>query len=402
MQNELLGKLFQENKNVIVEGGVNSGKTMNVLFPIVDSIIERKESLVVLDSKEEYLNKYYEKFYENDYNTVVINLRDPSLSERWNPLQYPYELFKSGNSDNAQAEIDRIGKTIFYDKKVLDPFWTDSAKDLFTGMCLGLFEDANEEEINLNSINNMLNSVGKKYNDTTVDKAYFTLKGENSAPYVFASSTILAPTETKGGILATAKQKLRLYVSRENLSKVLSNTTFNLKDIVNKPTAIIIIGKDEEKSFVNDIVSMFISQVYSILVQLKSNNKVNIILDNIDSLNNFDSLEVRCKHAKRKKCNFESLVDILSSSISRNVKTYVATRSLNDLAFKYGNSINYLCDLIKLNNNEVTLNGNVVDKIDNKSKGIVSSKKVIINSPKHDKDEIKLFDLENYVTNKKQ
>ena len=386
MQNELLGKLFQENKNVIVEGSVNSGKTMNVLFPIVDSIIERKESLVVLDSKEEYLNKYYEKFYENDYNTVVINLRDPSSSEGWNPLQYPYELFKSGDSDNAQAEIDRIGKTIFYDKKVLDLFWTDSAKDLFTGMCLGLFEDGTKEEINLNSINNMFNSIGKKFNDTTVDKAYFTSKRENSASYVFASSTILAPTETKGGILATAKQKLRLYVSRENLSKVLSNTTFDIKDIVNKPTAIIIIGKDEEKSFVNDIVSMFISQIYSILVQLRSDSKVNIVLDNIDSLNNFDSL-----------------VDILSSSISRNVKTYVVTRSLNDLAFKYGNSINYLSDLVKISNNEVTLNGNKVDyDIDKKSKGIVSSKKVIINPSKLINDEIKLFDLENFVTNKKQ
>ncbi len=386
MQNELLGKLFQENKNVIVEGGVNSGKTMNVLFPIVDSIIERKESLVVLDSKEEYLNKYYEKFYENDYNIVVINLRDPSSSEGWNPLSYPYELFKSGDLDNAQAEIDRIGKTIFYDKKVLDPFWIDSAKDLFTGMCLGLFEDGTEEEINLNSINNMFNSIGKKFNDTTVDKVYFTSKGENSASYVFASSTILAPTETKGGILATAKQKLRLYVCRENLSKVLSNTTFDIKDIVNKPTAIIIIGKDEEKSYVNDIVSMFISQIYSILVQLRSDSKVNIVLDNIDTLNNFDSL-----------------VDILSSSISRNVKIYVVTRSLNDLAFKYGNSINYLCDLIKINNNEVTLNGNKVDyDIDKKSKGIVSSKKVIINPPKLINDEIKLFDLENFVTNKKQ
>lgn len=386
MQNELLGKLFQENKNVIVEGGVNSGKTMNVLFPIVDSIIERKESLVVLDSKEEYLNKYYEKFYENDYNTVVINLRDPSSSEGWNPLSYPYELFKFGDRDNAQAEIDRIGKTIFYDKKVLDPFWTDSAKDLFTGMCLGLFEDGTEEEINLNSINNMFNSIGKKFNDTTVDKVYFTSKGENSASYVFASSTILAPTETKGGILATAKQKLRLYVCRENLSKVLSNTTFDIKDIVNKPTAIIIIGKDEEKSYVNDIVSMFISQIYSILVQLRSDSKVNIVLDNIDSLNKFDSL-----------------VDILSSSISRNVKTYVVTRSLNDLAFKYGNSINYLCDLIKISNNEVTFNGNKVDyDIDKKSKGIVSSKEVIINPPKLINDEIKLFDLENFVTNKKQ
>ena len=36
------------------------------------------------------------------------------------------------------------------DKKAQDPFWENSASDYFAGVALGLFQDAKEEEINLN------------------------------------------------------------------------------------------------------------------------------------------------------------------------------------------------------------------------------------------------------------
>ncbi len=385
MKNELLDKLSKGTKNLIVEGGLSSGKTTNVLFPIVDRIIDRKESLVVLDSKEEYLNMYYKKLKDSDYNTVIINLREPNLSEGWNPLAYAYDLFKSGDKDNAQEQIEKIGKTIFYNKNSLDPFWTDSAKDLFTGFCLGLFEDAEADEINLNSINNMFNSVGKNFSYTTYDKEYFNLKGEDSKPYIFASSTVLAPTETKGGILSTGRQKLRLYISREKISQVLSKTTFDIKDIVKKPTAIILIGRDEVSSFVNDIISMFISQLYSILVSLKSDSRVNIILDNFDSIDNFDSL-----------------TDILGSCISRNVKTFIATRSLNDLALKYSNSVNYLCDLVKINNENISMIiNNIEDSINKEFERVIISRDESIEYPKNTVESIKVFNIERFVESKK-
>ena len=93
MEKELLEKLFNSNKNLIVEGEMGIGKTTNVLFPIVDRSIDNKESLLILDSKEEYLNQYYGKLKENNYNTIIINLRDMDKSEGWNPLEYPYNLY---------------------------------------------------------------------------------------------------------------------------------------------------------------------------------------------------------------------------------------------------------------------------------------------------------------------
>lgn len=380
MRNEIIEKISKGSKNLIVEGGLSSGKTTNVLFPIVDEIIEKKESLLLLDSKEEYLNKYYNKLKESGYNTLVINLRDPKNSEGWNPLSYPYDLFKSGDVDYAQEQIEKIGKTIFYSPESMDPFWSETAKDFFTGVVLGLMEDAKREEVNFNSINNMFNGVGKKYGAKDYINAYFDNKGVNSKPYIFASSTILAPNETKGGILSTARQKLRLYISRENLTKLLSESTFEYKDITSKPTALIVIGRDDSEHYINQIVSLFIEQLYAYLVDSKSNTKMNLVLDN------FDSIE---------KCL--SIIDILSSGISRNIKTYIATRSLEALANKYDNSINYLCDLVRIKNDSVEIVVNNIETSVDKHFENVTIPRVDIDIKELKNKEIKVFSLEDYV-----
>ena len=60
MKKEILEKMLDSKKNLIVSGDISTGKTLNVLFPLVKEIIDRKESLLILDSKEEYINKYYD------------------------------------------------------------------------------------------------------------------------------------------------------------------------------------------------------------------------------------------------------------------------------------------------------------------------------------------------------
>lgn len=57
MKKEMLERVLKAHKNLIVEGDIASGKSANVLFPIVENAIEKKESLFILDSKEEYINR---------------------------------------------------------------------------------------------------------------------------------------------------------------------------------------------------------------------------------------------------------------------------------------------------------------------------------------------------------
>lgn len=383
MKEEMLEKVLNAHKNLIVEGDIASGKSTNVLFPIVDNAIEKKESLFILDSKEEYINKYYDKLKANNYNIIILNLRDLDKSEGWNPLEYPYNLYKNGDKDKAQEYLEKIGKTMFYENSNQDPFWALTSADFFTGLTLALFEDGNKDEVNLNSINNMFNGINKKFCGTDYVTEYFKSKDVASKPYILASSTFLAPNDTKGSIVSVARQKLMAFVSREKLSQLMNKTTFSFEDITNKPSAIILIARDENKSL-NRIPAMFIEQLYSVLVDLKTNNKFNLILDN------FDTIE---------KCN--DLVDILGSCISRNIKTYVATRSLKELINIYGSYMTVLCDLLSIKNDGIQLVINNDEHKINKDFDSVSIESSNIQYPKLNITDIKLFDFEKFVKNAK-
>ena len=379
MKKDMLEKVLNAHKNLIIEGDIASGKTTNVLFPIVENAIDKKESLFILDSREEYLNRYYDKLKANNYNIIIINLRDIDKSEGWNPLEYPYNLFKNGNEDKAQEYLEKIGKTIFYENSNADPFWSITASDFFTGVTLGLFEDGKEDEVNLNSVNYMFNGVDKKFGGSDYITEYFKTKGATSKPYIFASTTFLAPRDTKGSILSVARQKLRLFVSREKLSQLMSKTTFSFDDVVNRPTAIIFIARDENKTL-NSLAAMFIEQLYAILVDLKTKNKFNLVLDN------FDIIE---------KCN--DLVDILSSCTARNIKTYIATRSVSEMVNIYSSYMPKLCDLVSIGNTDIkVVINNVEEKTDKEFENITLTESNI-EYPKLNTNGVKLFDLDTLV-----
>jgi type IV secretory pathway TraG/TraD family ATPase VirD4 len=95
----------------------------------------------------------------------------------------------------------------------------------------------------------MIATVGEdKFAAGTFIKEYFTLKGESSNAYVFASNTINAPQDTKGSILSVFRQKIRLFASRENLSEMLAYSDFDMRKIGKEKTAVFIIIHDEKTS----------------------------------------------------------------------------------------------------------------------------------------------------------
>ena len=72
-------------------------------------------------------------------------------------------------------------------------------------------EIAKLEEENINSIS-LATTVGEeKFGGSTYIKEYFAAKDPASAAAINASSTIMAPTETKGSILSVFKQKVKLF-----------------------------------------------------------------------------------------------------------------------------------------------------------------------------------------------
>ena len=251
----------------LVIGATGSGKTQTVILPLVHSLAKAKESMIITDPKGEIYEKTSNMLRDRGYQILLLNFRDPQNGNAWNPMSLPYQMYKSGNQDKAIELLDDLALNILYDEsnQNADPFWEKTSADYFSGVALGLFEDAKEEEININSIS-LATTVGEeKFGGSTYIKEYFSAKDPASAAAINASSTIMAPTETKGSILSVFKQKVKLFASRDNLSEMLSHSDIDLKSIGERPTAVFIVIQDEKKTY-HSLVTILLKQIYETLI----------------------------------------------------------------------------------------------------------------------------------------
>ena len=258
-----------EYHNLII-GSTGSGKTQCIIFPMVQCLAKHNESMVITDPKGEIYEKTSEMLRKRGYNIVLLNFRNPQNGNAWNPLTLPYRLWNSGNQDKAIELLDDLALNILYDEsnKNADPFWEKTSAGYFAGLALGLFEDAKEEEININSISLMTTVGEEKFRgSSTYIKEYFNSKDPNSAAYINASSTILSPSDTKGSILAVFKEKIKLFATRANLSEMLSHSDFEIQDIGLKKTALFIVIQDEKKTY-HSLATILVKQIYETLIDV--------------------------------------------------------------------------------------------------------------------------------------
>ena len=190
--------------------------------------------------------------------------------------------------DKAIELLDDLALNILYEEKNgnADPFWEKSAADYFTGLALGLFEDATEDQINLNSLNLMSNLGEERFGgpNNNYIKEYFNSKDPSRPAYVNASGTVYSAEDTKQGVLSTFKQKVKLFSSRDNLSEMLCHSDFDMKEIGREKTAVFMIVQDEKKTL-HPLATIFIKQIYETLIDVAQESggklpyRTNFILD---------------------------------------------------------------------------------------------------------------------------
>ncbi len=323
-----------EYHNLVI-GSTGSGKTQTVVKPMVNLLAKKGESMIITDPKGEIYKYAASTLKERGYKIIVLNFREPNLGNAWNPLTLPYRYFKKGNVDKSTELLDDVALNILYDqtKKSNDSdFWEKSAADYFSGLALGLFYDAEEKEVNLNSINYMSSIGEERYATSTYIKEYFNLKGQESSPYIFASNTINAPSETKGGILSTFRQKIRLFSSRETLSEMLSYSDFKMEDIGKEKTAVFMVIHDEKKTY-HALMTIFIKQCYETLIDVAQENggklpfRTNFILDefpNMPPLKDVDSMVSAARSRDIRFTfiiqNFAQLNDVYGKEVAEIIK----------------------------------------------------------------------------------
>ena len=299
----------------LVIGATGSGKTQTVVLPMVHSLAKARESMIITDPKGEIYEKTSNMLRARGYQILLLNFRDPQNGNAWNPMSLPYQMYKAGKQDKAIELLDDLALNILYDdsNKNADPFWEKTSADYFSGVALGLFEDAKEEEININSIS-LATTVGEeKFGGSTYIKEYFAGKDPSSAAAINASSTIMAPSETKGSILSVFKQKVKLFASRENLSEMLSHSDIDLESIGEKPTAVFIVIQDEKKTY-HSLVTILLKQIYETLIRVAQKHggklpvRTNFLLDEFANMPPLKDVTTMITAARSRQIRFTMII----------------------------------------------------------------------------------------------
>lgn len=323
-----------EYHNLVI-GSTGSGKTETVVKPMVNLLAKKGESMVITDPKGEIYRYSASYLKSKGYKIIVLNFREPQRGNSWNPLTVPFKYYRDGNEDKAIELLNDIALNIIYDptNKNESDFWEKASAAYFSALGLGLFKDAKEKEVNLNSINVMSTVGEERYAmGSNYIKEYFNMKGEASTEYLSASAVINAPNDTKGGLLATFRQKIQLFTTVPVLSEMLSYSDFNMKDIGNGKTAVFMIIHDEKKTY-HSLMTIFIKQCYETLIDVAQANggklpvRTNFILDEFANMPPLKDVDAMVSAARSRDIrftfiiqNFAQLNDVYGDNVAEIIK----------------------------------------------------------------------------------
>lgn len=317
------------DNHTIIFGATGSKKTRLLGMPAVDILSRAGESFMVTDPKGEIYERTVDDVTAREYQVFCINLRDFKKGVTWNPLSLPYDYYHGGQKSKAVELVSEIAKMLA-GEGFQDPYWSETAADVITGLMMILLESANREECNMKSVlslweqylndkEGMLRMVKNNYGESMIVRKLSSLNNESG--------------KTVGSIEAVVATGLNRLIANEEFVEFLSQEGMEFDDVVKKKTAIYLIIPDENK-FYHFMASLFMEQLYEVLIkeaqrsaECKLAIRMNYIVDefaNIPKIRNMDSM--------------------ITAARSRNIRFNLIVQSKMQLEDKYGNVASVICD----------------------------------------------------------
>ncbi len=316
------------SNHTLVIGNTGSGKTASVILPLIFNLADSGESMIINDVKGELFKTTYRYLKSKKYDVKVINLRDSSNSDYWNPLSIAYDYYKENNFEKEIETINDLSNAICEDVTSRDKYWQESSASVLSALCLALIEDAkSENQVHFHSIYNLLVEHGsKRYGDqNSLDKYFSDRPFGNVAKNLYATGNF-ARGETRATIFSILASKLRVF-GDTGVSNITSKTSFNIRNIGKKKTAIFLIIPDEKLSR-HFIGGLFINQIYQVLVEESQKYKDG-------------SLPIRVNFICEELCNTIKISELskkLTVARSRNIRFYMVIQDFNQLQESYKES----------------------------------------------------------------
>ncbi|MBQ7884597.1 MAG: type IV secretory system conjugative DNA transfer family protein [Clostridia bacterium] len=322
--------------HALIVGTTGSGKTTFALEPAIRCYAHTAEKpcMVITDPKGELYNNHAIQLKKEGYRLIVLDLRNPYSSSRWNPMDNAYvqyqrahnlekevKVFKGvhpkdtkykvvasdygaewygfngiayPNKDQLKIELQSLSQTLINDAEnelrevasaVLpienknDPSWEQGAQDFVYSIMLAMLEDSLDPELGMTREKFNFYNVAKicTTRDSNPDNMMGTLKDYIEGRDTFSKVKALATTvvnnapNTTRSFLGVMQPKIAIFQDM-GVCYATSQSDISFDDFVNEPTVLFIKVPDEKESR-HCIATMCISQIYKKLIEIASKSE---------------------------------------------------------------------------------------------------------------------------------
>ena len=316
----------KDELHTFVIGETGCGKTRRVILPTIRLMAKSKRSMIITDPKGEIYKKTAKALIEKGYNVSVLNFRDPSRSDRWNPLELVEKLYKSDSIIDQDKAIlllkdiaDILGESVESEK---DRFWENEAKKVFIGVALLIIEYCPRGSLTFENISIVSKEISSS--SSIQFKMFFDSLPKNSPISANLFAYMNMHTDGKKSVMGVFEGIIGIYVNQRSLLDLFAKSEFDVENIGRKPSVLYLIIPDDS-SVMYPMATVFVKQLYSALINLADsnqngvlNNKVSFILDEF--------------------ANFAKIPDVesmLTAARSRGITFTLVCQSMRQLEKKY-------------------------------------------------------------------
>lgn len=388
----------EDDTHMLLLAATRKGKTTQGVVPecIVFAKQPVKRSLIISDPKGELFRLLAAFFREQGYDVLLINLRDFTHSECWNPLIPIFRKYKRAQNIESEVEIVNTDKglrnkfqSIIYDNQTLldeaidqmkqllladvdseidklmfsmippddarDPYWNDASRDWGKAHLWAMLEDSDKRGAKITEDTFSFNTWFTIIDSLTEDKdyddyGYFSRRGKQSKAYNYAKGVIENASNTRQCIVSNFLAKVQVY-RNSTIRLITGCSSFEMERLTQEKPVVVFISYPDETKVYYQLISTFIQSAYTYLINY-ANDKPNGKLDvpfyfMLDEFGNFPKIP-----------DFET---VISACGGRNIWFYLVLQSYAQLDNVYGKNIaeiirdNLNCHVFFGSNNPSTL-----------------------------------------------
>ena len=314
----------------LIIGATGSGKTTTFINPMIQILAKSGagSSMICTDPKGELFQMHSKFLQERGYKVMVLDLRDPYSSFRWNPLGELYDRYQeyanTGNdiyrrNDSAEESglelvnppelyedewyeyegkayavrkeliaVIKVQRQKIYDEvyedlndlvSVIcpiesqdDPVWEKGARSIIMATILGMLEDSENPELGMTkdkfNFFNVNKALGNSDNNFEALRNYFYGRNVLSKAVTLSKQVLSAAENTLASYMSIAFDKLSIF-NDEGICSLTSNTDIDPAIFADESTALFLKIPDE-KDTRHTLAAAFILCIYKALIKKAS------------------------------------------------------------------------------------------------------------------------------------